>query len=195
MILERDTPHRLAQHKKHRDGFSITLKCLNSEPKGLFSNQKPSYFLFFATLSITGGPDKQKQIETLFCCSCKPVDEMPPIGCFPPALLFHLICSVLKDQLRQLDMGFELWGIIGWLPCNKLVPHSLYLFFCSLSSSLCFSSLIFLIKFAAIQIQQDRNVTEQWESKHLHCCYTSLQIGLTGYQREEQLNSDDRMKQ
>lgn len=128
MIPERDIPYRLAQHKKHQDRFSSTPQCLNSEPKGLFSNQKPSYFSFFATLLITEDPDKQKQIETLFCCSHKPVHKMPPTGCFPPALLFHLIRSVLKDQLRQLDKGFGLWGIIGWLACNKLLPRSLHFF-------------------------------------------------------------------
>lgn len=128
MILERDIPYRLAQHEKYWDRFSSIPQCLNSEPKGQFSNQNPSYFSFFGTLLITEGPDKQKQTETPFCCSCKPVHKMPPIGCFPPALLFHLIHSVLKDQLRQLDEGFGLWGIIGWLACNKLLPRSLHFF-------------------------------------------------------------------
>lgn len=129
MIPERDIPYRLAQHKKYQDRLSSIPQCPNCRPKGLFPNQQPSYFSFSAPLLITEGPDKQKQIETLFCCSCKPVHKMPPIGCFSPALLFHLIHSVLKkDQLRQLDKGCGLWGIIGWLACNKLLARFLHFF-------------------------------------------------------------------
>lgn len=178
MIPERDIPHRLAQHKKYQDRLSSIPQCLNSEPKGLFPNQKPSYFSFFTPLLITEGPDKQKQTETLFCCSCKPVHKMPPIGCFPPALLFHLIHSVLKDQLRQLDKGCGLWGKLDDLHAINFLHGFFTFFFWSLCSSLCFSSLIFLIKFATpLQLQQDSNVTEQQEPEHLHCsscCFMPL---------------------
>lgn len=114
----------LAQHKKQRNRFPSTPRFLNSAPKGLFTNQQPSYFSFFATLLIT---EERRTEEKAFCCSCKPLHKMPPIG-FPPNLLFHLKQSVLKDQLRQLDKGFGLWGIIGWLACNKLLSRSLHFF-------------------------------------------------------------------